>query len=60
MYMHDLRTVHGNLKGIGASLNNRVYAPNSCPLKANVLINNDRRACIADFILAVVTGIGFS
>ncbi|KAF9649111.1 kinase-like protein [Thelephora ganbajun] len=38
-YLHDLRIVHGDLKG------------------ANILINKDRRACIADFGLTTITGV---
>jgi serine/threonine protein kinase len=57
--MHDLRIVHGDLKGVGIH-----FPPNKHPhtshsfSKANILINKDRRACIADFSLTTVTGVG--
>ena len=56
--MHDLRIVHGDLKGVQSFLKrntsvltSRIFA------KANILINKDRRACIADFGLTTITGV---
>ena len=55
--MHDLRMVHGDLKGVYISLNNG-FCTHLIPLKANILVNKDRRACIADFSLTTITGVG--
>ena len=55
--MHDLRIVHGDLKGVCTSFDTK-YLPTSHPsTKANILINEDRRACIADFGLTTITGV---
>ena len=56
--MHSLRVVHGDLKGVQAffRLNISVLTPPSS-IQANILINRDRRACIADFGLSTITGI---
>jgi serine/threonine protein kinase len=55
--MHGLRMVHADLKGV------RVFS-NEMPLhlhlthpKANILINKNRRACLADFGLSTITGV---
>ena len=52
--MHSLRLVHGDLKGVRCSLELGV-----CTLtffhKANILINEHRRACISDFGLSTIT-----
>ena len=55
--MHDLHIVHGDLKGVCALLNIGYLCPSHWPTKANILINKDRRACIADFGLTTITGI---
>ena len=56
--MHDIRIVHGDLKGVCAPLESSTYLHTSHPsAKANILINKDRRACIADFGLSTITGI---
>jgi len=56
--MHDLHVVHGDLKGVGLSSAPNVFALTSrSSAKANILINGDRRACIADFGLSTVTGV---
>ena len=58
--MHDLRMVHGDLKGVYKFLeiNFSTLTPASSPLmQANILINGDRRACIADFGLSTITGV---
>jgi len=56
--MHNLHIVHGDLKGVRnlLKLNISILTP---PLtaKANILINRDRRACIADFGLSTITGV---
>ena len=57
-HVHDLRVVHGDLKGVRAWLkfNTSVFtSPSSA--QANILINGDRRACIADFGLSTITGV---
>ena len=56
--MHDLHIVHGDLKGVRVSLKSSVDAPHfSFSAKANILINKDLRACIADFGLSTITGV---
>jgi len=54
--MHNLRIVHGDLKGVCA-LSNQIFAHLSLIMKANILINENRRACIADFGLTTITGV---
>jgi len=55
-YMHDLRVVHGDLKGVHDFL--ELYLHSSYPsVKVNILINKDRQACIADFGLSTITGV---
>ena len=57
-YMHDLRIVHGDLKGVCVSRKRNVSTPTThSSTKANILINKDRRACIADFGLTTVAGV---
>jgi len=53
--MHELRVVHGDLKGVCDFLGS-MDASHS-PAKANILISKDRRACIADFGLSTITGV---
>jgi len=58
-YMHDLRMVHGDLKGvrfISSKRNISTLTPR-VSMKANILVNKDRRACLADFGLSTITGI---
>ena len=56
--MHGLRMVHGDLKGVRTFLK-RIVSELTSPssTQANILINGDRRACIADFGLSTITGI---
>ena len=53
--MHDLHIVHGDLKGVRGSVK-RLGISHSSP-KANILINKDRQACLADFGLSTITGV---
>ena len=54
--MHRLGLVHGDLKGVG--LPSSKFQPIShYPTKANILVNQDRRACVADFGLSTLTGV---
>ena len=55
-YLHDIRIVHGDLKGVRLSLKSTFYQLR-LPAKANILINRDKRACIADFGLVTITGV---
>ncbi|KAF9649119.1 hypothetical protein BDM02DRAFT_3186537 [Thelephora ganbajun] len=55
-YLHDLRIVHGDLKGVFISLESNILISN-LSTKANILINKDRRACVADFGLTAITGV---
>jgi len=58
-YMHDLRMVHGDLKGVRFASFKRdvsVLTPQTST-KENILVNKDRRACIADFGLSTITGV---
>ena len=54
--MHDLRVVHGDLKGVRHSLELYLHSSHSY-VKVNILINEDRQACIADFGLSTITGV---
>ena len=57
--MHDLRMVHGDLKGVRFTSFKRdvsVLTPQTST-KANILVNKDRRACIADFGLSTIAGV---
>ena len=55
--MHGLHVVHGDLKGVRDSLEPNICTYlTPCP-KANILINEDRQACIADFGLSTITGV---
>ena len=54
--MHDLRVVHGDLKGVRDSFELYLHASHSS-VKVNILINKDRQACIADFGLSTITGV---
>jgi len=54
--MHDLRIVHGDLKGVLTFLKS-IILTSHLYTKANILINKDRRACIADFGLTTVAGV---
>jgi len=55
-YLHDLHIVHGDLKGVHIFFESGTYMPLTY-LKANILINKDRRACIADFGMTTITGV---
>jgi len=56
--MHDLRVVHGDLKGVQILSQMRLSTLTSTSsTQANILINGDRRACIADFGLSTITGV---
>ena len=56
--MHDLRIVHGDLKGVWLFLKCNISMLISHQFtKANILINKDRQACIADFGLSTITGV---
>jgi len=54
--MHDLRMVHGDLKGV-CFTSSKLNISALTSTKANILVNKDRRACIADFGLSTITGI---
>ena len=54
--MHGLRMVHGDLKGVCMNRLKHLHICHSST-KANVLINKDRGACLADFGLSTVTGV---
>jgi serine/threonine protein kinase len=47
--------VHGDLKGVRVSVASMLTSHSS--MKANILINKDRRACLADFGLSTITGV---
>jgi len=57
--MHDLRMVHGDLKGVrffSSKRNISTLTPQPST-KANILVKRDRQACIADFGLSTITGV---
>ncbi|KAF9790531.1 kinase-like domain-containing protein [Thelephora terrestris] len=53
-YLHDLQIVHGDLRGVLVSLK-LIFHASHLTMKANVLINRDKRACLADFGLVTAT-----
>jgi len=55
--MHDLCIVHGDLKGVRSPINIEYIHASHPSTKANILINGDRRARIADFGLTTITGV---
>ena len=56
--MHDLEMVHGDLKGVCGDLEVGPSISLMTPfIQANILINQDCRACLADFGLSTVTGV---
>jgi len=54
--MHDLRVVHGDLKGVCRFFESNIHTSHASR-KANILVNKVRRACIADFGLSTITGV---
>jgi serine/threonine protein kinase len=55
-YLHDLQIVHGDLRGVPVSLK-LIFHASHLTMKANVLINRDKRACLADFGLVTATSV---
>ena len=56
--MHDLEMVHGDLKGVCGDIDIGTDISLMTPsIQANILINQDCRACLADFGLSTVTGV---
>jgi len=55
--MHELHIVHGDLKGVRDSLELNISRSLTLDAKANILISEDQRACIADFGLSTITGV---
>ena len=52
--MHDEGVVHGNLKGVRSEPRGYCHACSLPAPKANILINHDGRACLADFSLLTI------
>ena len=48
-YLHQHDFVHGDLKGVRASSLCKVRVASDIDTQANILINSERRACLADF-----------
>ena len=55
--MHSLRMVHGDLNGVRISSYDVPLCLHIAHPKANILINKNRRACLADFGLSTITGV---
>jgi serine/threonine protein kinase len=55
--MHGLHMVHADLKGVRVFSNEIFRHLHLTRPKANILINKDRRACLADFGLSTITGV---
>ena len=52
--MHGEGVIHGDLKGVGAKVSKPYCFLSDLILKANILINQDGRACLADFGLTTI------
>lgn len=53
--MHSEGVAHGDIKGVSLRKSKSTFCPLTCLyLKANILINQHARACIADFGLAAI------
>jgi serine/threonine protein kinase len=55
--MHGLRMAHGDLKGVRVFSYEMSLHLHLTHTKANILINKNRRACLADFGLSTITGV---
>ena len=54
-YLHQNDFVHGGLKGVRASSSScKVRVASDIDIQADILINSERRACLADFGLTVI------
>jgi serine/threonine protein kinase len=53
-YLHGLRVVHGDLKGVRWLGCHPLQFPTNSIDQANILIQNDYRACLADFGLSTM------
>lgn len=54
-YLHSQRVIHGDLKGVRLSDSFSWYCPSLTQLQVNVLIDKQRRGCLADFGLTRIT-----
>ena len=55
--MHGLGMGHGDLKGVRVFSNEMSLHLHLTHPKANILINKNRRACLADFGFTTITGV---
>ena len=53
-YLHGLRIVHGDLKGVRSLSRHPLQLPTDLMNQANILIKKDHRACLADFGLSTI------
>jgi len=53
-YLHGLRVVHGDLKGVCGLGRHPLQLPADPINQANILIKEDLRACLADFGLSTI------
>ena len=53
-YLHSQQVVHGDLKGVRPSAPIAPLSSHNSRFQQNILINNHRRACLADFGIARV------
>ena len=52
--MHSRGMVHGDLKGVWFRMLVLALSPDLCFIQANILIDRDGRACLADFGLLII------